>query len=215
MMMPQAKGVFADEQPVPPEADAMRQPSAPEASPVEAAPPEAAVEPMPPEQEAPQSVDPRMMELFALVVSRVRQALTKVAKDLDVALKADPVHGAVQFGTTALREVVMAAEKAGKKLPFDVIAASGMQIIKDIATIANEKGYLQDEGIEVFLKEAWQQSLSQYAKMDAKDGLLTTEQMQAVKEKVGGGMPGGEMPGGGKPSAAPPGGQARGVLSGA
>lgn len=137
-----------------------------------------------PEGESPEGVDPRMMEVFQLTLARVREALANVGPDLDAALKADPVAGAVQFGTSAVREVVMAAQKAGRSLPFEVIVAVGVATVKDLAEIANDKGYLPDEQIEVMLKESFQQSLARYVELDAKDGLISDGDMQAVRGKL-------------------------------
>lgn len=139
------------------------------------------------------SVDPRMMEAFQLTLARVREALTKVAPDLDAALKADPVQGAVEFGVTAVREVAMAAQKAGRNLPFEVLLATGMQTIKDLAEIANDKGYLPDEQIEPMLKEAFQQSMTKYVQLDAEQGLISPEDMQAVQQKIAGQQGGGVL----------------------
>lgn len=120
-------------------------------------------------------------ELFDLVVGRTMKALSQSAQDLDAALKADPVQATVKFATAALRTVAQGAGDAGKPISFDILAQAGMQVIKEIAGIANEKGYLPDEGIETFLKEAFQQSLSEYTKMDAADGTLKKEDLDKVK----------------------------------
>jgi len=129
--------------------------------------------------------NPQQVELFQLVTSRVLDALTKVGKDLDAALKADPFTAAVHFGTNALRQVIMAAEQAGKQIPFEVVFAAGLQTIKEIGEIASQKGYLQDEQIPVFLKEVLQQSLQQYTQMDVKDGRISPEQRSQLDAKMG------------------------------
>jgi hypothetical protein len=134
-------------------------------------------------------LDPKVVELFNLVVARTMQALTKVAPGLDAALKADPVQGAVKFGVQALRTVVMAAQKAGKSIPFEVVLNAGMQVIKEIAGIANDKGYLPDNQIETFLKEVLQQSIAQYAQLDAKDGVLSQGQLAQLQQRMGMGVP--------------------------
>jgi hypothetical protein len=141
----------------------------------------------PPQQAA--KVDPKLVALVELVASRTMQALAQVGPDLDAALKADPVDAAVKFGTQALRQVVMAAMQAGKELPFDAIVNAGMVVIKELAAIANDKGYLPDEQIETFLKEVFQQSLAEYTRLDMKDGMLTQGDMQAMQEKMGMGRP--------------------------
>lgn len=130
-------------------------------------------------------VDPRLIELANLTVSRVRQAMAANGPELASALKADPVQGAVEIGTGALREVAKAAEEAGKPLPFEVILVAGMQSLKDLAALASELGYLPDDQIEVFLKEGFQQSVRAYAQMDMQDGLIDDAMLQEVQQKVG------------------------------
>jgi hypothetical protein len=120
-------------------------------------------------------------ELFDLVVGRTMKALSTNAQDLDTALKADPIKATVEFGTSALRTVAMGAGDAGQEISFDILAQAGMQVIKELAGIANDKGYLADEEIETFLKECFQQSLSKYTKMDADDGTLKKEDLDKVK----------------------------------
>lgn len=131
-----------------------------------------------------QRVDPSLSEGFQLVVARVRQALAKVGESLDSALKADPYHGAIEFGVRALRSVVGAAEKAGKPIPFEVMLAAGVQVVKDLASIANEKGYLDDSEIETFLKEVLQQAMQQFIQLDADEGKMSPEQANAVGSKI-------------------------------
>lgn len=131
-------------------------------------------------------LDPRLLELVQLVVSRTREALTASASELDTALKADPVQAAVEFGVRALRGVVGAAEKAGKPLSFEVVINAGIVVIQDIASIAVEKGYLQEQEIETFLKEAFQQSVSAYARMDMDDGKIGEQELSAIKGSMGG-----------------------------
>lgn len=125
---------------------------------------------------------PQEKELFDLVVARTLSALSANAKDLDTALKADPIRAAVMLGTSALRTVAKGAEDAGKPVPFEILVQAGMQVIKHLGDIANQKGYLPDDQIDVFLKEAFQQSLSQYAKMDIKDGEMKPEDLQKLSK---------------------------------
>lgn len=124
-------------------------------------------------------------ELFDLVVGRTMKALSQNAQDLDAAMKADPIQATVEFGTSALRTVAMGAGDAGQQISFDILAQAGMQVIKELAGIANDKGYLADEEIETFLKECFQQSLSKYTKMDAADGTLKQEDLAKVKGFAG------------------------------
>jgi hypothetical protein len=133
-----------------------------------------------------QQYDPKMVELMNLVTARALDALAKSGRDLDLALKADPVRAAVQLGTSTLRTVAMSAEDAGKPLPFEVLMAAGINVIKELGAIANEKGYLPDDGIETYLKEAFQQSLVKYAQMDMTDGKIDAEAVQKMRGAVEG-----------------------------
>lgn len=128
----------------------------------------------------------QMQELFALVSSRVTDALAAAAEGLDTAMKADPYQAAVEFGTDAVREVANAAEEAGKQLPFEVLFAAGLQAIKDIAGIAVEKGYLAEDEIEVFLKEVLQQSIQRYTRSDMDDGKLSEDDFARVQQGMAG-----------------------------
>ena len=132
------------------------------------------------------AVDPRLLELVQLVVARTRDALAASASELDTALKADPVQAAIEFGVRALRGVASAAEEAGKPLSFEVVINAGVVVIQDIASIAVEKGYLQEAGIETFLKEVFQQSVAAYARLDMDDGKIGQEDMAAITGGMGG-----------------------------
>lgn len=131
-------------------------------------------------------LDPRLLELVQLVVARTREALAGVASELDSSLKADPVQGAVEIGTRALRGVANAAEEAGKPLSFEVVINAGLVVIQDIAAIAVEKGYLDEQGIEVFLKEVFQQSVAAYARMDMDDGKIGEQELAAITGRMEG-----------------------------
>lgn len=130
----------------------------------------------------PTEATPEHREAFSLVVGRTMEALAQDPRGLDAALKADPVAGAVQFGTSALWTVVDAADQAGRPMPFEVIVAAGIQTIKALGAIANEKGYLPDESIEGFLVQAYQQAIGKFAKLDADAGKLTDESMAQLKQ---------------------------------
>lgn len=180
------------------EGETAQQESAEEANPaLEAGEPgESAEAPEPGEGGAQAGVDPKLMELSSLVVARVRDALAAAGEDLKTTLKADPVQGAVEIGTRAVREVAMGAEKAGRALPFEAILVAGMQVIKDMAEIAVELGYLPEDQIETFLKEVFQQSVRAYAKLDMDAGLIDQQSLAAVQQKMGGAT-GAPQPGGG------------------
>lgn len=138
--------------------------------------------------------DPQSKELFDLAVARSLQALTLQGQNLDTALKADPVKACVAFGTAAVHTVSMAADKAGKPIPFAILVQVGMQVIKIIGTIANEKGYLPDAQIPVFLKESFQQSLQKFAMLDIQAGKMTPQQFGQVQQKLMGSMGGQAQP---------------------
>lgn len=145
----------------------------------------------------PAAATPEMQELFDLAVARVMETLATSGEDLDRALRADPVRATVEFGTDAVHVIAMSAESAGKPIPFEILIQVGIQTIKELGSIANDKGYLPDEEIEVFLKEAFQQSLAKYTKLDMQAGKIKPEDMQAVQAKLAGQMP--AAPAGGPP----------------
>lgn len=147
--------------------------------------------------------DPRAKEVFDLVVARTLEAISKQSKDLDTALRSDPLKATVGFGTSALHAVAQAADDAGKPIPFEILIQAGMQVIKVLGSVALEKGYLPEDQIEVFLKEALQQSLAKYTQLDQQAGKIKPEEMQQMQQKLGemGGAPAAPQPG---PSPAPP-----------
>ena len=131
--------------------------------------------------------DEQRAELVQLTASRVLQALTQIGRELDTSMKADPIGGAVEMGTRALRQVAMAAQRAGKPLPLEILVAAGILTIRDMASMAQDKGYIgaTDADAETFLKEVWQQSMQAYARMDAADGLIDPKQAQQVASQAG------------------------------
>lgn len=158
--------------------------------------------------------DPKAKELFDLAVARALDVLSKQGDALDAALRADPVKATVGFGTAAVHTISMAADDAGKPIPFQILVQVGMQVIKVLGSIANEKGYLPEDQVEVFLKEAFQQSLAKYAQLDVQAGKMTQQQVQQVQQKLRvqqGGQTDQMAPDGGQPPPAapmqPPGGQ--------
>jgi len=139
-----------------------------------------------------EGASPEAKQLFDLAVGRVLDALSRDGRGLDAALRADPVKGAVKYGTAAVRAVAQGAQQAGKPIPFDILIQVGMQTVKELGSIANEKGYLPDDQIETFLKEAFQQSLADYAQSDMMDGLISPDMVKQVQSKLGGAMPAGQ-----------------------
>lgn len=125
--------------------------------------------------------------LFETTLAHVMQALTSNSQALDQALQRDPIAAAVNMGTSAVRSVAQGASQAtGKDIPFDVILAVGVTLIKKLADIANQKGYLPDEQIETFLKEAFQQSIHKWMGLDERDGKMSAGQVSQVQRKLGG-----------------------------
>lgn len=134
-------------------------------------------------------IDPQMLEAAQLMVARCRTALANDAEGVDAAMQADPIQAAVVNGVRVVRGMAKAADKAGRSMPFDVLMATGMQIIKDLAGIALEKGYLAEEDLPTFLKEVTQQSLRQYIAADLEDGTMTDDEFESVQAKLGGATP--------------------------
>lgn len=131
--------------------------------------------------------DPGKQGLFEVTLAHVMNVLTQNAEVLDKALQQDPIGAAVNMGTSAVRSVVEGATKAtGKQIPFDVVLAVGVTLIKKLADVANQKGYLPDDQIEGFLKEAFQQSIHKWMGMDEKGGKMTSGQVSQVQRKLGG-----------------------------
>jgi hypothetical protein len=140
------------------------------------------------DQAAPEPT-PEAREAFDVVVGRTLEALAQDPEGLDAALKADPVAGAVAYGTKALHGIAAAADEAGSPIPFEILSGAGMQVIKVMGGIANDKGYLPDEQIEVFLKEAFQQSLAKYTAMDMQAGKIDQRTVEQVRQVMGGQAP--------------------------
>lgn len=125
-------------------------------------------------------------EMFNLVTGRAMEALSKDPRGLDAALKADPVEAAVSYGVKALWTVADAAEQAGSPISFEVMVASGMQLIKVLGGIANEKGYLADEDLEGFLVQAFQKAIGKYAQLDAQAGKMKPQDLAMMNKLMGG-----------------------------
>lgn len=131
--------------------------------------------------------DPGKQGLFETTLAHVLDVVTQNAEVLDKALQQDPIAATVNIGTSAVRSVIEGATQAtGKQIPFDVVLAVGVTLIKKLADIANQKGYLPDEQIETFLKEAFQQSIHKWMGLDEKGGKMTAGQVNQVQRKLGG-----------------------------
>ena len=66
------------------------------------------------------------------------------------------------------------------------MVASGMQLIKVLGSIANEKGYLADEDLEGFLVQAFQKAIGKYAQLDAQAGKMKPQDLAMMNKLMGG-----------------------------
>lgn len=149
---------------------------------------------------------PMQQKQFDLLLGRAREMMGANGEQWMAAIKADPVQTAVTMGTSTIRELAMMSEKAGQKVDPAVLLHVGIQFVKDIAGVANAAGALPDEEIEAFLKDVMSQSMAEYLKMDAEDGLITPQgkkDAQGILSKMQGGSPGEPAPQA-APQPAPP-----------
>lgn len=130
-------------------------------------------------QAAPQQskqATPEQQEQFDLLLGRARQIM---AADADLwlkALKQAPVAAAVKMGTQVLRNLAQQSEKAGQPIDPAVMMHVGVTMVKDIAGVANEHGIVPDDQIESFLQQVMQESMAEYMRMDADEGLMPEQQ---------------------------------------
>lgn len=120
----------------------------------------------------PKQASPEQQEQFDLLVGRARQLM---AKDADIwlqALEASPVTAAVKMGTQVLRSLAQQSEKAGYPVDPAVLMHAGVTLVKDIAGIANDNGIVPDDQIEQFLQQVMQESIAEYMRLDADEGLM-------------------------------------------
>lgn len=115
---------------------------------------------------------PEQQAQFDLLLGRARQVMGENGEQLIAAIKADPVQMGVMFGTRTLRELAMMSEKAGQPVDPAVLIHVGITLIQDIAGLANEAGMVPDEQLEDYIRQVTQESLAEYLRMDAEDGLL-------------------------------------------
>ena len=130
------------------------------------------------EQAAKQPASPEQQAQFDMLLGRARQIMGETAEEWMQALKLDPVATAVKFGTQTLRHLAQQSEQAGQPVDPAVLIHAGIQLVKDVAGIANEAGVVPDEKLEGFLQDVMQQSIAEYLRMDADEGLISPEQMQ-------------------------------------
>lgn len=127
---------------------------------------------------------------FDLLLGRCRQVMGEAAEEWIATLKADPVQGAVTLGTTTLRQLVGMSEKAGQPVDPTVLINVGVQLVKDVAAVANAAGLVQDDELPAYLKDVMQQSMAEYLRADAEDGLLSPDDKQRAAKLVQGAEPG-------------------------
>ena len=142
------------------------------------APQDPAMAPGQTEQAAKQPASPEQQAQFDMLLGRARQIMGETAEEWMQALKLDPVATAVKFGTQTLRHLAQQSEQAGQPVDPAVLIHAGIQLVKDVAGIANEAGVVPDEKLEGFLQDVMQQSIAEYLRMDADEGLISPEQMQ-------------------------------------
>ena len=130
------------------------------------------------EQGAKQPASPEQQAQFDMLLGRARQIMGETAEEWMQALKLDPVATAVKFGTQTLRHLAQQSEQAGQPVDPAVLIHAGIQLVKDVAGIANEAGVVPDDKLESFLQDVMQQSIAEYLRMDADEGLISPEQMQ-------------------------------------
>ncbi len=119
---------------------------------------------------------PEQQEQFDLLLGRARQIM---AADADLwlkALKQAPVAAAVKMGTQVLRNLAQQSEKAGQPVDPAVLMHVGVTMVKDIAGVVNDHGIVPDEQIEDFLQQVMQESMAEYMRMDADEGLMPEQQ---------------------------------------
>lgn len=121
---------------------------------------------------------------FDLLLGRAREMMGFAGEEWISAIKTDPIMAAVTMGTQTLREMAMASEKAGQKVDPAVLLHVGIQFVKDIAAVANAAGSVSDEELPNFLKEVMSQSMAEYLRMDAEDGLLSKEDEARAKQVI-------------------------------
>jgi hypothetical protein len=67
-----------------------------------------------------------------------------------------------------------------------VLINVGVQLVKDVAAVANEAGFVSDTNLEPYLQQVMQQSMAEYLRMDADEGLLSPDDKQRAAGIVNG-----------------------------
>lgn len=115
---------------------------------------------------------PEQQAQFDMLLGRSRQMLGESAEGWREAMQQDPVRGAVSLGTQTVRFLAQESEKAGQPVDPAVLLHVGVQFVKDIAGLANDTGMVPDDQIEPFLQQVMQESIAEYMRMDADEGLM-------------------------------------------
>ena len=123
---------------------------------------------------------------FDLLLGRCRQIMEQSAQEWLSTLTKSPIDGAVTLGTETLRSLAQQSEQAGQPVDPVVLINVGVQLVKDIAAVANAAGLVPDEKLPDFLQQVMQQSIAEYLHADAKDGLLSPEDKQRAQAVIGG-----------------------------
>lgn len=122
---------------------------------------------------------PEQQAQFDMLLGRARQLLGESAEEWKAAMDIDPAGAAVKMGTQTLRFLAQESEKAGQPVDPAVLLHVGVQFVKDIAGLANDTGMVPDDQIEAFLQQVMQESIAEYMRMDADEGLMPPpEQLQ-------------------------------------
>lgn len=109
---------------------------------------------------------------FDMLLGRARQIMGEQAQEWRQAMEVNPAEAAVRMGTQTLRFLAMESEKAGQPVDPAVLLHAGVQLVKDIAGVANDAGLVPDDQLEPFLQQVMQESIAEYMRMDADEGLM-------------------------------------------
>ncbi len=115
---------------------------------------------------------PEQQVQFDMLLGRARQLMGESAQEWKTAMQIDPARAAVKMGTQTLRFLAQQSEKAGQPVDPAVLLHVGVQFVKDIAGLANDAGMVPDEQLEPFLQQVMQESIAEYMRLDADDGLM-------------------------------------------
>lgn len=119
---------------------------------------------------------PEQQAQFDMLLGRARQVMGESAAEWKAAMEIDPAGAAVKMGTQTLRFLAQESEKAGQPVDPAVLLHAGVQLVKDIAGVANDAGLVPDDQLEPFLQQVMQESIAEYMRMDADDGLMPDQQ---------------------------------------